>query len=250
MSGIPLTSYCGKGFSLVEMAIVLLIVGLLLGGLLPKLNTQINQQRVSETRKQLDEIRSALLGFAVANGRLPCPDTNSDGNEDIATAVITNNIPQAGQSTKKFSCSATGGSLPYNQLGSGWLDSFNKQFVYAVTPAFGEKNEVYNAVNAGGTLLYTYYFTLSSIGTLKVCSATTNAATTPCPTPRLTDTAAAVVLSRGPNWAQTPSVEENENTDNDTDFISHDTTPTFDDIVIWLSPNVLFNRMVAAGKLP
>ena len=24
----------------------------------------------------------------------------------------------------------------------------------------------------------------------------------------------------------------------------------FDDLVVWLSPNVLFNRMVAAGKLP
>jgi hypothetical protein len=24
----------------------------------------------------------------------------------------------------------------------------------------------------------------------------------------------------------------------------------FDDIVVWISPNILFNRMVAAGKLP
>jgi len=27
-------------------------------------------------------------------------------------------------------------------------------------------------------------------------------------------------------------------------------TSEFDDIVTWLSPNILFNRMVVAGKLP
>jgi hypothetical protein len=33
-------------------------------------------------------------------------------------------------------------------------------------------------------------------------------------------------------------------------FVSHNPTPTFDDLVIWISPNVLINRMVSAGKLP
>ncbi|MDP3686611.1 MAG: prepilin-type cleavage/methylation domain-containing protein, partial [Sulfurimicrobium sp.] len=35
-----------------------------------------------------------------------------------------------------------------------------------------------------------------------------------------------------------------------TNFVSKTPTATFDDIVIWLSPNILFNRMVAAGRLP
>jgi len=245
-----------SGFSLVEMAVVLVIVAILLGGILPTVSNQMNQQRMSETRKQLDEIRSSLVGFAVANGRLPCPDTNNDGNEDIsATTVTSNDIPQVGQSTKKTSCSATTGNLPYVQLGSNATDSYGAAFVYAVTPAFSEKKEIYSANNAGGTLLYSSYFNLSSLGTLNVCSSTNNASTTPCPSPRLTDTntssgAAAVVLSRGADWAQTPDIEETENTDNDTDFISHEPNATFDDIVVWLSPSPLFNRMVAAGKLP
>jgi hypothetical protein len=35
-----------------------------------------------------------------------------------------------------------------------------------------------------------------------------------------------------------------------TNFVSKTPTDTFDDLVTWLSPNILFNRMVTAGKLP
>ncbi|MDP2785976.1 MAG: prepilin-type N-terminal cleavage/methylation domain-containing protein, partial [Sulfurimicrobium sp.] len=66
------------GFTLVEMAIVLIIIGLLLGGLLMPLSAQMEQRRISETQKTLDEINQALIGFAVANKRLPCPSTQTD----------------------------------------------------------------------------------------------------------------------------------------------------------------------------
>ncbi len=55
------------GFTLVEMAIVLVIVGLLLGGLLMPLSAQVEQRRIGETQKALDEIKEALVGFAIAN---------------------------------------------------------------------------------------------------------------------------------------------------------------------------------------
>ncbi len=215
---------------------------------------QMEQQHRNETRKQMDEISAALLGFAVANGRLPCPDTNNDGSEDFAAPLPpVNNIPALGQSTITTPCNAIGGTLPYNQLGTSSLDSFGAPFVYALTPAFGEKNAIYSAPGGGGTLLYTRSFKLDSAGAIRVCDrspcALPPAALTP-PTMSLTDTAVAVVVSRGPNWALTPSTEEAENTNNDTAFVSHTPTPTFDDQVIWISPNTLFNRMVAAGKLP
>jgi type II secretory pathway pseudopilin PulG len=234
------------GFSLVEMAVVLTIVALLLGGLMPMISSQMEQQHRTETRKQMDEINAALYGFAVANGRLPCPDINNDGNEDFAAAAsAVNNDPALGQSTVTTNCAAGAvfTTLPYNQLGTGSLDGFGSPFVYALTPAFGAKNEVHDALNGGGTVLYTYYFKLNSAGTLIVCDQL------PCATP-LTNTAVAVVVSRGPNWAISASPEEIENTNNDTTFISHTPSPTFDDLVIWISPNTLFNRMVAAGKLP
>ena len=57
------------GFTLVEMAIVLVIVSLLLTGLVPTISSQIDQRQRNETRKQLDDIRDALLGFAITYGR-------------------------------------------------------------------------------------------------------------------------------------------------------------------------------------
>jgi hypothetical protein len=57
----------------------------------------------------------------------------------------------------------------------------------------------------------------------------------------------------------TISANENENVNNDNVFISRsitfvgDTTSgvqEFDDIATWLSPYILLNRMIAAGKLP
>lgn len=216
---------------------------------------QMEQQHRNETRKQLSEINSALLGFAVANGRLPCPDTNNDGTEDFsATAIVIDNAPYTGQSTQILAPCNGGGTVPYNQLGTPQYDGFGGTFVYNVTPVFAGKNvKRWSGTGATGTVLSTDpngRFVLADIGSMDVCSSTTNAATTPCPTPRVVDNAVTVVLSRGADWAQAPSVEETENTDNDTDFISHDNTPTFDDLVVWISTNTLFNRMVSAGKLP
>ena len=56
--------YHSGGFTLVEIAIVLVIVGLLIGGLLTPLAAQLEQRRGSETQKALDEAKEALFGFA------------------------------------------------------------------------------------------------------------------------------------------------------------------------------------------
>jgi len=79
---------------------------------------------------------------------------------------------------------------------------------------------------------------------------------------KLTGTTPAIVYSTGRNGGYGGTgIDElanpNRNSlNNDRVFISHMPTPSaaangeFDDIVIWLSPNTLFNRMVTAGKLP
>ena len=70
-------NYSQPGFTIVEMAIVLVIVGLLIGGLLVPLATQKEQQRRGENAALLNEAAQALIGFAIVNGRLPCPDTDA-----------------------------------------------------------------------------------------------------------------------------------------------------------------------------
>ena len=61
------------GFTLVELAIVLIIVTLLTSGLMMSLMAQQEMMASAETQRRLNEARDALLGFAAANGRLPCP---------------------------------------------------------------------------------------------------------------------------------------------------------------------------------
>ncbi|HEX5338632.1 MAG TPA: prepilin-type N-terminal cleavage/methylation domain-containing protein [Gallionella sp.] len=202
-----------RGFSLVEMSIVLLIISLLLAGLLPTLSGQVEQRRLSETRKYMDEARDALLGYAIANKHLPCPDSNGDGLAEATCTTVASQV----------------GTLPYKDLGVADKDAYGNALVYAVTKEFADSAT---------------HFTLSTAGTLRVC-------TTAACTAYLTNNAAAVIVSRGANWANVPSADEAENTDGDTDFVSHDFAQNgFDDQVIWISPNILFNRMVTAGQLP
>src|SRR5688572_8393075 len=62
-----------RGFTLTELAMVLLIVGLLLGSLMYTLSAQVDTRGFADTERRLDEARELLLAFAVVNGRLPCP---------------------------------------------------------------------------------------------------------------------------------------------------------------------------------
>lgn len=235
------------GFSLVEMAIVLVIVALLLAGLLPTLSGQMELKRIGEARAQLEEVKASLTGFAVSNGRLPCPDTDTprDGIENFSnTTSISNNNPQTGQSKKTITCNLSEGGLPFNQLGISQIDPYGNNLLYRVKPVFSEKNEIYSGLDASGTLLATTYFGMTDSGNLRVCN------TQACSSPRLTDAAVAVIVSIGQNGASAASSDEAENTDGDQDFVGKGFSTDFDDLVVWISPNNLINRMVAAGKLP
>lgn len=53
------------GFTLIEMAIVLVIITILIGGLAMPLSAQIQARRIAETNKTLDEAREALIGYAM-----------------------------------------------------------------------------------------------------------------------------------------------------------------------------------------
>ena len=63
----------GKGFSLVELAVSLAIIALLLAGALIPLSAQIDVRNGADTQRSMESIRDAVMGFAQANGRLPCP---------------------------------------------------------------------------------------------------------------------------------------------------------------------------------
>ncbi len=218
-----------NGFTLVEMAVVLVIVGLMLGGLLMPLSAQMDQSNLSKTRKDLDEIKEALIGYAMVNGRLPCPDTDGNGTDDGCSN--TN------------STVSSGGNLPWVELGVQSADPWGRPYQYRVNNAF--------------STAFTLATTGSGTGILRVCSDYS------CGTLQANNIPA-IIYSVGKNGGVQPPIgnDELENTalsthaKFDRTFVSHEFAPStapngeFDDIVIWISPNILFNRMVAAGKLP
>ena len=78
------------GFTLIELSIVLFIISLLLVGLLGPLASQIEAKERQQTIDTMNDIMEALYGYAVINGRLPCPDTTGDGvSNPVASLVCT-----------------------------------------------------------------------------------------------------------------------------------------------------------------
>lgn len=230
-----------QGFTLVEMAIVLMIVALLLGGLLPTVTSQIEQQRNNETNKQLADIKEALIGFALVNGRLPRPAISAtDGAERAACATAA----------------ACTGFIPWATLGTSKLDSWGKIIRYSVTPNFA---------NAPFTLSTTV--ATKTVQTDSITSTYLVGQTPPCLTTN--QCAPAVIFSHGKNNfgtndsgnaladSSTTNTDEgtnNTSTDNFFSRIPSNNTAAnggeFDDIVVWIPLNTLMSRMVAAGRLP
>lgn len=72
-----------KGFTLIELAIVLAVIGLVSGLLYPNIIRLIEQGKIKTTRDQLLPLRNDIVGYAIIEGHLP-EDLNEFGNPDDA----------------------------------------------------------------------------------------------------------------------------------------------------------------------
>jgi prepilin-type N-terminal cleavage/methylation domain-containing protein len=81
-----------RGFTLVELTIVLVILALLAGSLFGLTSTMMNIQRGETTRAKLKVIDAALVSFVAINRRLPCPanGTLMTGGEELVAAQCNN----------------------------------------------------------------------------------------------------------------------------------------------------------------
>lgn len=227
------------GFSLVELAIVLVIVGFILSFLLSPLTTQREISSRLQTQNLLNEADEALIGYAVVNGYLPCPDTKT--------------IPDGVENRKaNGACVKDDGILPWNTLGVERVDAWEHYFGYHVDATFSNSVNLFKISDATGAS------GIKITGDNGVALVSTSSRPV------------AVILSYGANGygaistiQATPAnkmsaptgVDEKENVDADSDFINHPPSAKgsaneFDDMLTWISPKVLVNRMIMAQRLP
>lgn len=265
-----------RGFTLTELAVVLAIVALLLGGLLYTLSAQTDQRNFEETRRRLELARELLLSFAIVNGRLPCPATSTSNGDESPSGggTCTGYLPNSAN---------TNGYLPATAIGfrsvdaSGFAtDSWGNRLRYAVASNATQPSGSTSCASPSNPDAFTTTTKLKSNGIscgaldLVICSATqnTNSGVSPpsCGTYGTTGdarpvtnqrTVVAVVIAQGKNTSSgSGGADEAENVDNDGVFVFHEPRPTdgqggeYDDQLTWISVGELYGKLIAAGVLP
>lgn len=225
-------SHRERGFSLIEMAIVMVIIGALIGGLIAPLATQREASKRKATETQLTEIRNALEGFLQLNGRLPCPtNINSQGLE------IRNGVGN---------CTVVNGFIPYATLGiqgslqnQRLMDAWQMPIRYRLTSV--------------STWQYAKNITLNTApADFRICDSST------CTNVIAADVVA-VVFSTGRDGVDTPASTSPDQvlnlTPGTTSFVTrtateYESTGTeFDDIFIWISRPQVIYELSKAGRL-
>lgn len=239
------------GFSLIELAVVLFIIGILVSGFIGTLGSRIDTSRQIETKEALATIKMSLYGFAMAKlnpigiVRLPCPDINNDGVEDFNPLDLT-----------QCAVLTTYGNLPWVTLGIERGDAWSSTYSYWVADQYSNTAGFSLATDASGT------------AQIRAAAPAGNV---------ISSNVAAVIFSHGKNQygsigmdnnvradvpANTPDSnydDERENQDTDAAapvlFISRPVTGedapiVYDDMLTWISEYELKGRMAQAGALP
>jgi prepilin-type N-terminal cleavage/methylation domain-containing protein len=228
-----------RGFTLIELAIVLFIITLLLGGVMTPLGEQITERQSAETRRALESARIALVGYALRQtnqaGPLPCPDVR---NPDARNPNIRANDGLEDR-LDNGKCAALTGNLPWKTLGLAEGDAWGNRLGYGVTADWANSAGLAAANKSAATTL------------LQICPDKTCAQPMP---------AAAVVFSHGRNGfggvnvngghnLAPTSADEAENSDADQRFVMHAPRAAdrpggeFDDLLLPLSPDWLRGRL-------
>ena len=149
------------GYSIIEVGIVVVVLGLVLGGALVPLQARYQQSEIAKAEAYLQEAKTAVMGYALQNetlqrsvewddgayiivpaGRpyLPCPDVvGDDGLEDrrtvLVASLLTVNTTQRGYAGK---CLTNKGMLPWKTLGVERYDPWGTHLTYRVDPSYSD----------------------------------------------------------------------------------------------------------------
>jgi len=236
-----------KGFTLLEIAVVLVIIGIILSFLIPSITARISTARLDATRAKEEIIKTALIAFVAQNKRLPCPAIETLPPTD-ANYGREATVPGTCTGATALTTGAMRGIVPWLALGLNddiALDGYYQRYTYVVTTT--QTN-----LNAN---------TVSGIaGNIAMHSATP---VTVANQINVNNPAVVVLISHGANTvgAFTPSgtriapvagADELENTDAaNTAFIikdfSQNAANPFDDVVMAITPTDILNGLEKSG---
>jgi len=206
-----------KGFTLIEVAIVMVIIGLVMGGSVAIMRTLTDRKFRNESIDYLNSAKKAVITFAQINGRFPFADTDADGNEDA---------------------NQTRGDLPYLTIGMAPSDPYKRAIAYEINAnLITDINNIANMVTSCNALM------TGLSGRPQVLDADAGGSSA--------FPVAAVIVSAGPMNADGAGnlrcfdaiAGLGNNTSGTPNYIRNPPNPTFDDLVVYITENELFGGM-------
>jgi prepilin-type N-terminal cleavage/methylation domain-containing protein len=200
-----------NGFTLIEIAIVMVIIGLLAGGGVSIMGMLTQRKARNETIDYLKETKEALISYASINGKLPWADTDGDGNGNV---------------------NATSGTLPYLDLKVRPSDPYKRVLRYEINSNLGtDRPTTCSALKAGlssGPRLVDGDGAASSfyIAAILISSG---------PMDLDSDGNVFDAINSGSH--------QGDNTDGTPNYIRYPPIDTFDDLVVYIGGNELYGNL-------
>ena len=243
-----------SGFTLLELAIALMIVALLLGGMLNPLGAALETKQRARAQAQLERIKEALTGFAMINGYLPCPTTTTEPDSNAYGIEDANcDSDPSAEGYLPWRTLGVQQTDPWGLPGRAGSDPFKGYWHYRVDRNFSNSAALFRISSAPAENLTI----VDNKGMLLTAP---------------TETPVAIVYSTGANLAPDgenarfegapcgnpggydpgggTSCPDGEPLYQGGDVSGAGSAAPFDDMLVWLSRPRLFNRMVSAGRLP
>lgn len=136
-----------KGFTLIELTIVLVIIGILAYGGISVVSIQLDSAKIKQTKDKLDKIEKALQLYYETNGYLPCPGKGSYATSHASFGIEATHANTTSDTTLSNATCATHidatisthtymGVIPVRSLDlpdEFMMDGWNRRIAYAVS---------------------------------------------------------------------------------------------------------------------
>jgi prepilin-type N-terminal cleavage/methylation domain-containing protein len=253
------------GFTLVEIAIVLLIVTILLGYTVAMFPVQQELKQYRGVQAEMNSVIEHLIAFAQVNGRLPCPDTSTDS--DTSGNTIDGEEDRVGIND----CEAYFGFLPARTIGmsgkynaAGMLvDPWGSGYRYAVSDIDASGDGDFDLVTANGIRdegianVEPDLFICDDSAVIGNDIDCTVSGADSGEVVGADGAVAVVIISLGKDFEipatsniQAENIDDIDNGRLDKVYIFSPRRDDYDDVVKWISTNLLFSKMIEADQLP